>query len=53
MYNEIVLEHFQNPRNVGRIDNANGISVVGSESCGDTMKVFFVGGRRYYYRYKI
>jgi len=42
MYNEIVLEHFQNPRNVGRIDNANGIGVVGSESCGDTMKVFLL-----------
>jgi nitrogen fixation NifU-like protein len=40
MYNEKVMEHFQNPRNVGEIDNASGVGEVGNTTCGDIMKIF-------------
>lgn len=40
MYNEKVLEHFRNPRNVGEIDNASGVGEVGNMKCGDIMKIF-------------
>ena len=40
MYNETVLDHFQNPRNAGEIHNADGIGSVGNPSCGDVMKVY-------------
>jgi nitrogen fixation NifU-like protein len=40
MYNEKVLDYFQNPRNVGEIENADGIGEVGSAVCGDSMKIF-------------
>ena len=40
MYNEKVMDHFQNPRNVGTIENADGIGEVGSAACGDIMKIF-------------
>ncbi len=40
MYNEKVMEHFINPRNVGEIENADGIGEVGSPQCGDIMKIF-------------
>jgi len=40
MYNETVLDHFQNPRNAGDIHNADGIGSVGNPSCGDVMKVY-------------
>lgn len=40
MYNEIVLEHFQNPRNVGEIPDADGVGAVGNPACGDVMKVY-------------
>ncbi|MFA5449509.1 MAG: Fe-S cluster assembly scaffold protein NifU [Clostridia bacterium] len=39
MYNKKVLEVFQNPKNVGEIDDANGIGKVGNASCGDIMQV--------------
>jgi nitrogen fixation NifU-like protein len=38
MYNETVLHHFQNPRNVGEIKDANGIGIYMSEFCGDITK---------------
>ncbi|MBN2226987.1 MAG: Fe-S cluster assembly scaffold protein NifU [candidate division Zixibacteria bacterium] len=40
MYSEKVIEHFQNPRNVGEIENADGIGTVGNPSCGDIMTIY-------------
>ncbi|MCL2049718.1 MAG: Fe-S cluster assembly scaffold protein NifU [Defluviitaleaceae bacterium] len=39
-YNPTVMEHFMNPRNVGELENADGIGTVGNEQCGDVMRVF-------------
>lgn len=39
MYNETVMDHFTNPRNVGEIENADGVGQVGSPQCGDIMKM--------------
>jgi nitrogen fixation NifU-like protein len=40
MYTEKVMDHFQNPRNVGEISAADGIGEVGNAVCGDIMKIF-------------
>lgn len=40
MYNQKVIEHFTNPRNVGEMKEADGIGDAGSSKCGDTMKIF-------------
>jgi nitrogen fixation NifU-like protein len=40
MYSDRVMDHFKNPRNVGEIDNADGIGEVGNPVCGDIMKIF-------------
>lgn len=40
MYSEMVLEHFKNPRNVGSIEDADGMGEVGNPVCGDMMTVF-------------
>jgi nitrogen fixation NifU-like protein len=40
MYTEIVMDHFKNPRNVGAIENADGIGQVGNAKCGDIMKIY-------------
>lgn len=40
MYNEKVIEHFKNPRNVGEIENADGIGEVGNPVCGDMMTFY-------------
>lgn len=40
MYSEKVVEHFTNPRNVGEIENADGIGQVGNPVCGDIMKIY-------------
>ncbi len=40
MYTEKVMDHFQNPRNVGEINEADGIGEVGNAVCGDIMKIF-------------
>ena len=40
MYSEKVMDHFSNPRNVGEIDNPDGVGEAGNASCGDIMKIF-------------
>jgi len=40
MYTEKVMDHFKNPRNVGEIENADGVGQVGNAKCGDIMKIF-------------
>ena len=39
MYNEKVMEAFKNPKNVGEIENYDGIATVGNASCGDIMQI--------------
>ena len=39
-YSAKVLEHFANPHNVGKIDDADGIGEVGNAKCGDIMKMY-------------
>ena len=39
MYNEKVMQAFQNPKNVGEIENPSGVGLVGNESCGDIMQI--------------
>ena len=39
-YSEKVMDHFANPRNVGEIENAEGVGVVGNAKCGDIMKIY-------------
>ncbi|MCI6606123.1 MAG: Fe-S cluster assembly scaffold protein NifU [Clostridiales bacterium] len=40
LYTDIVMDHFQHPRNVGSIENADGIGEVGNAKCGDIMKMY-------------
>ena len=40
LYSEKVMDHFTNPRNVGEIENADGVGEVGNAKCGDIMKMF-------------
>lgn len=40
MYSEKVMDHFENPRNVGEIKDANAVGVVGNAKCGDIMKIY-------------
>lgn len=40
MYTEKVMDHFSHPRNMGEVDGANGVGMVGNAKCGDIMKMF-------------
>jgi nitrogen fixation NifU-like protein len=40
MYSKTVMDHFRNPRNVGTIDDANGVGEVGNPLCGDMMTIY-------------
>lgn len=40
MYSDKVMDHFSNPRNVGEIENADGVGQVGNAKCGDIMKMY-------------
>jgi nitrogen fixation protein NifU and related proteins len=40
MYSELVMDHFRNPRNVGAMQDADGVGKVGNPTCGDIMEMF-------------
>ena len=40
MYNKVVMDHFKNPRNVGEIEDADGVGEVGNPLCGDMMTIY-------------
>ncbi len=40
LYSDKVMDHFTNPRNVGEIENADGVGEVGNAKCGDIMKIY-------------
>lgn len=40
MYSEKVMDHFNNPRNMGEIENASGVGTVGNAKCGDIMRIY-------------
>ena len=39
-YTEQVMDHFMHPRNMGELDDANGVGTVGNAKCGDIMRIF-------------
>ena len=53
LYSEKVMDHFYHPRNVGVIENADGIGEVGNPKCGDIMKMYPEDRRRRYHRRQV
>jgi nitrogen fixation NifU-like protein len=45
-YSDKIMDHFRNPRNLGEIEDADGVGTVGNPSCGDVMKMFIKIGKR-------
>ena len=45
MYTQKVMEAFQNPKNVGEIQDYDGMGMIGSEACGDIMQVFIADAK--------
>ncbi|MDE5779479.1 MAG: Fe-S cluster assembly scaffold protein NifU [Lachnospiraceae bacterium] len=41
MYSEKVMDYFNNPRNIGEIENPSGVGTVGNAKCGDIMRMYF------------
>lgn len=41
MYSEKVMDHFNNPRNMGEMENPSGVGTVGNAKCGDIMRMYF------------
>ena len=46
MYSKEVMDHFQNPRNVGEIKDASGVGEKGNPTCGDIMKMYIKVGKK-------
>jgi nitrogen fixation NifU-like protein len=46
MYSKKVMEHFRNPRNMGYIENADGIGEAGNPICGDILKIYIKVGKK-------
>ena len=40
MYNKIIVDHFMNPRHAGKLEDANGVGIIGDPGCGDFMCIF-------------
>ncbi len=40
LYSDKVMDHFQHPRNLGKMEDADGIGEVGNAKCGDIMKIY-------------
>ena len=40
LYSEMVMDHFRNPRNVGALENPDGVGEAGNPVCGDIMKIY-------------
>ncbi len=40
MYNDKIMDHFQNPRNAGELKDADGVGTVGNPACGDVMTIY-------------
>ncbi len=45
-YSDKLIKHFQNPKNIGKIKNADGVGTVGNPKCGDVMKVYIKVGKQ-------